>query len=99
MAYEQKFIPSLQQQFVDLNAGSSSALNQALAQSASDLSTALGSQFGQFMTGQQEQQQKAISQLLQVLMGQTFSPLIKQKEGILGPLLQAGGQIGAAFLA
>lgn len=94
-AYDRQILPSIQQRFVDANAGSSSALNQALAQSATDLSTSLGSQFGQFMQGQQQNQLQAINQFLPLLTGQTFSPLIQQQKGILGPLLQAGGQIGA----
>ena len=55
-SFERFTVPSLQQRFVDADAGSSSALNQALAQSATDLSTNLGTQFGQFMQGQQQKQ-------------------------------------------
>lgn len=94
--FEQQIVPGIQQRFTDANAASSSALNQALAQSAGDLSTALGSQYGQFFQNQQQQQLQALSQFLPLLSGQTFSPLIQQQQGILGPLIQAGGQIGAA---
>ncbi len=93
--FEQQMIPAIQQRFTDANAGSSSALNQALAQSAGDLSTALGSQYGQFFQNQQQQQLQAINQFLPLLTGQTFSPLIQQQSGILGPLIGAAGQIGA----
>jgi len=93
--FEQQMIPAIQQRFTDSNAGSSSALNQALAQSAGDLSTALGSQYGQFFQNQQQQQLQAINQFLPLLTGQTFSPLIQQQSGILGPLIGAAGQIGA----
>lgn len=96
-AYERFTLPGIQQRFVDVDAGSSSALNQALAQSATDLSTALGTQFGQFMTGQQQQQQQALNQLLQLLTGQTFTPIIQQQQGILGPLLGATGQLAGAY--
>ena len=96
--FEQQVVPGIQQRFADANASSSSALNQALAQSAGDLSTALGSQYGQFFQNQQGMQQNAINQFLPLLTGQTFSPLIQQQQGILGPLVQAGGQIGAAAM-
>jgi len=95
-ALNQQILPGIQQRFTDANAGSSSALNQALAQSATDLSTSIGSQFGQFMQGQQGNQLQALSQFLPLLTGQTFSPMIQQQQGILGPLISAGGQIGAA---
>jgi len=94
--FEQQMLPAIQQRFADANAGSSSALNQALGQSAADLSTQLGSQYGQFFQNQQGMQQNAINQFLPLMTGQTFSPLIQQQQGILGPLVQAGGQIGAA---
>lgn len=51
--YNQQVLPGLQQRFVDQNAGSSSALNQALAQSAGDLTTQMGSLYLPFMQGQQ----------------------------------------------
>src|SRR5690554_228732 len=97
-AYQQKMIPAIQQSFADANAASSSALNQALAQSAGDLSTSLGSQYGQFFQNQQQQQLQALSQYLPLLTGQTFSPMISQQSGILGPLIGAGGQIGAGYM-
>jgi len=97
--FEQRSIPAIQQAFSDANAGSSSALNQALASSAKDLSTSLGAQFGNFQQNQQNQQLQAISQFLPLVTGGTFSPVIEQKQGILGPLLSAGGQIGATALA
>jgi len=93
--FQQKIAPAIQQRFTDVNAGSSSALNQALAQSASDLSTSIGSQFGQFMQGQQGQQLNALGAFLPLLTGQTFSPMMQQQRGILGPLLQAAGMFGS----
>ncbi len=95
--FEQQVVPGIQQRFADVGAGSSSALNQALAQSASDLSTSLGSQFGQMAQGQQQMQLQALSQFLPMLTGQTFSPQFQQQQGILGPLIGAGGQIGAGL--
>jgi hypothetical protein len=97
-AYQRNILPSIQQRFVDLDAGSSSALNQALAQSATDLSTSIGSQYGQFLQGQQGQQLSALAQFLPLLQQKTFQPQFQQQQGLLGPLLQAAGQIGAAFI-
>lgn len=98
MAFEQQMVPAIQQRFTDANAASSSALNQALAQSAGDLSTALGSQYGQFFQNQQQQQLQALGQFLPLMTGQTFSPLIQQQSGILGPLIGAAGQVGAGYM-
>lgn len=89
-AYQQNVLPSIQQSFADMNASSSSALNQALAQSASDLSTSLGSQYGQFYQGQQNQQLNALNSLLGLLTAQTAQPIVQQKQGIAGPLLGLG---------
>lgn len=96
--YEQQIVPMLQQRFVDANAGSSSALNQALGQSASDLSTMLGSQMGQFYQGQQQNQLQALQGLSGMLGQRAFDPMIQQRQGILGPLIGAGGMIGAASM-
>ena len=98
--YNQKTIPGIQQAFSDANAGSSSALNQALASSASDLSTNIGAQYGQFQQNQQQQQLQALSQFMPLLTGQTFTPLIQQQQGLAGPMMQAGGQLaGSAIMA
>lgn len=59
MQYNQQVLPSVQQRFVDANAGSSSALNQALASSANDLTTQLGGLYLPFMQGQQQTQLQA----------------------------------------
>lgn len=95
--FEQQVVPGIQQRFVDAGAGSSSALNQALAQSAGDLSTSLGAQFGQFQQNQQQLQQNAIGQFLPLLTGQTFSPQFQQQQGLAGPMLSAIGQIGGGW--
>jgi len=96
--YQQQILPAIQQRFVDSNAGSSSALNQALAQSATDLTTQLGSQYGNFYQNQQSNQLNALGQLGGQAGQRTFQPLINQSSGILGNLIGAGGQIGAAGL-
>lgn len=95
LAFNKSVVPGIQQRFADMNAGSSSALNNALAQSAADLSTSIGSQFGQFMQGQQQNQLGALSQFLPLMLNQTFSPLISKQEGLAGPIIEALGRIGA----
>lgn len=144
--YNQSVLPALQQRFVDANAGSSSALNQALASSANDLTTQMGSMYLPFMQGQQQtrlsaaqglqnsinpymqgaqQQQQTQLAAAQGLAGlanpyldlykqsnanklsalsglgglagqQTFTPLISQQSGILGPTIGAAGTYAAA---
>jgi len=98
MQYERQVLPAIQQRFVDANAGSSSALNQALSQSAQDLTTGLGAQYGQFFNQQQANQLSALSGLGGLAGQQTFQPLVSQGQGILGPLIGAGGNIGAAAM-
>lgn len=95
--YNQQVVPGLQQRFVDANAGASSALNQALSQSANDLSTSLGSQYLQYQQGQQQNTLNALGQLGGLAGQRTFEPMINQQQGILGSLLGAGGQIGAGL--
>jgi hypothetical protein len=94
--YEQQVMPMIQQRFIDAGAGSSSALNQALGQSAADLSTMLGSQMGQFYQGQQQNRLQALQGLTGMIGQRQFDPIIQQRQGILGPLIGAGGQMGAA---
>jgi hypothetical protein len=102
MQYEQRVLPSIQQRFVDANAGSSSALNQALAQSAGDLTTQLGSQYADFFNRQQANQLAAQSAALSGLSGlagrQTFQPMIGQSGGILGPLIGGFENIGSSYM-
>jgi len=95
--YEQQVLPGIQQRFVDANAGSSSALNQALGQSAADLSTMLGGQMGQFFQQQQGNTLSALGLGNQALGQRSFDPIIQQRQGLAGPLIGAGGQ--AAGLA
>lgn len=95
--YQQQVIPGIQQNFADANASSSSALNQALAQSSKDLSTSLGGQYLNFMQGQQQNTLGALGQLGGLAGQHTFSPIVSQQGGILGPLIAALGQLGAGF--
>ena len=98
--YKQQVVPGIQQAFGDLDAGSSSALNQALAQSAKDLSTSMGAQYGNFFQNQQNAQLQALQQFLPFLTQQTYTPVVQQKQGIAGPVIQGLGQgVGAAIAA
>ena len=95
---QRQIIPMIKEQALGPDEMGSSALNQALAQSATDLSTALGSQY----MSQYGQEQNRILQALGALGGlsgqKTFEPMIQQTQGILGPLLGALGQLGGAYL-
>lgn len=92
-AYSRDILPAIQEKFVGMGAGSSGMLNQALARSAGDLSTALGSQYGQFSQNQQQLQQNAMSQYMPLVTGQTFTPMIQQKQGWFGPTLGYLGNV------
>lgn len=95
--YERQVLPAIQQRFVDANAGSSSALNQTLAQSATDLGTMLGGQYGQMYGQQQQNQLQALGGIGNLLGTRTFEPHIQQTQGILGPMIGAAGQIGGGY--
>ena len=98
MQFEQQVLPAIQQRFVDAGAGSSSALNQALGQSATDLSTMLGSQMGQFFQQQQQNQLGALGQLGGLTGQRMQDPIIQQKQGLLGPLIGGAGQVAGGLL-
>ena len=94
--YNQQIVPGLQQRFVDAGAGSSSALNQALAGSAENLTTSLQGGYIPFMQGQQSNQLQALSGLGGLAGQRTFQPY--QQQGLLNSLIGAGGQLGAASI-
>ena len=96
--FEQQLMPSIQQRFVDANAGSSSALNQALSQGAKDISTSIGSQYGNFLQNQKQNQFQALGAMVPLISGKSFSPMIQQQQGILGPMLGAAGSVGAGMM-
>ena len=88
---ERSILPSIQQRFVDMGAGRSSALNQALAQAATDVSTQLGSQMGGFQQQQRQQLLQALGLLSGQGMQQTQQPIVTQRQGILGSVLGGAG--------
>ena len=95
---QRQIIPGIKEQFMGLDETGSSALNQALSQSATDLSTALGSQLmNQYNLGQNRQMQGY--GLMGQLAGQrTYSPMIHEQEGILGNIIDAIGRLGGGYL-
>jgi len=97
-ALNRQILPSIQQQFVDANAGSSSALNQALAEAATDVTTNLGSQFGQFFQQQQQNKLGALGQLGGLGTARTFEPTTQQTQGWLGPALEAALGLAGLFI-
>lgn len=96
--FEQQILPSIQQRFVDANAGSSSALNQALTQSAGDLSNILAGQRINLQQSAGQQQLGALGQILGLLNTRQFDPLVQgPKAGLLKDLIGAGSSIGSSF--
>lgn len=101
--FNEQIIPSIQQRYVDANAGSSSALNQALAKSATDLSSGLSGQLaGLLYQGQQQGSQNqlnALNQVLSLLTNKTTSPIVQgPQSGLLQDLLKGSTQLGAGYL-
>jgi hypothetical protein len=107
--YQQQVLPATQQRFVDANAGSSSALNQALATGANDLTTQMGQMYLPFMQHREDMRAdlyknqelnrlNALSGLSGLAGMNSFTPMINQRQGILGPLIGAGGQLGGAAI-
>ena len=97
-AMQRQVIPGIKEQFMGMEESGSSALNQALSQSATDLSTALGSQYmNQYNLGQNRQMQ-SLGTLGQMAGQRTFSPMIHEQEGILGNIIDALGRIGGGWI-
>lgn len=100
MNYSQQVVPGLQQQFNDANAGSSSALNQALASSAKDLSTGIGSQMGQFYQNYQSNKLGALGQMGGLAGTRILDPIIQEGYNSTGDWIGlAGSAMGAAGAA
>jgi len=95
---QRQIIPGIKEQFMGLDETGSSALNQALSQSATDLSTSLGSQLmNQYNLGQ-NRQLSALQGLGGVAGQRTFSPMIHEQQGILGNIIDMLGKLGGGFL-
>lgn len=97
--YEQQMLPAIQQRFVDANAGSSSALNQALTSSAQDLSNVLAGQRINLQSSMANQNLGALGQIMQMFSQRQFDPIVQgPTSGLLKDLVAAGGQIGGAYM-
>lgn len=94
---QQQIIPALKESYLGEGERESGALNRALAQSASDLSSSLGSQYMNFFNQQQQNKLAALSGLGSLAGGRTFEPQLEQTQGILGPLLAALAKAGIGF--
>jgi len=85
--FDRQIVPGIQQQYANVGAGRSSALNQALAQASTDLSTNMGSLRQDFLQRQQQQQLGAAGQAA----GLASMPL-QQLLSLLGPAMQQSNQ-------
>jgi hypothetical protein len=96
--YENQVLPAIEQRFGDVNAGSSSALNQALVSSSQDLANVLGGQRIGYQNMQNTQQLGALGQLLSLLTQKQFEPIVQgPQRGLLGDLIGAAGQTAGAL--
>ena len=90
---QRQTIPGIKESFMGMDESGSSALNQALSQSATDLSTALGGQMmNQFNLGQ-NRQAHSLGMLGQMSGQQIVSPMIHEQEGVLGNIIDAIGRM------
>lgn len=101
--YQQELLPALEQRYADIGSGSSSALNQALTKSADDFTNLLASQRMGYQNQQQTMRMNAQNSALGAimsLMGQkAFQPIVQgPTEGLIKPMMQTGGQLGAAAI-
>ena len=97
--YEQQMLPQLQQQFVDANANSSSALNQALAQSAGDMSNLLAGQRLNLQQNVAGRQQGALQGMSGLLGAKSFDPIVQGPQaGLLKDIMQMLGSVGGGMM-
>lgn len=86
---QRQVIPGIKEQFMGQDESGSSALNQALSQSATDLTSSLGSQY-------MNQYNMAQGRGMQAAGTQQFSPMIHEQQGILGDIIKMIGNLGGA---
>lgn len=96
-ALQRQIIPGIKEQFLGLDESSSGSLNRALAQSATDVATGLGSQYMNFYNQQQDNKLNALGQLGALSGQRTFEPHIQQTQGLAGPIISALGQVLAGY--
>lgn len=98
-ALQRQIIPQIQEHFQGLNESASGALNRALAQAASDVSTNLGQGILNQYNQTQQNRLGALGGLQGLLTQQQFEPIISNQQGILGSLLKAGSTLGGAYIS
>lgn len=97
--YQNQVLPGIEQRFTDANAGSSSALNQALVQSSEDLSNTLGGQRINYQQMMGQQQLGALSQIMSLLGARSFDPIVQgPQKGLLADTIGAVGSLGSAYM-
>jgi hypothetical protein len=98
--YQQQILPSIQERFVDANAGSSSALNQALTQSAGDLSNLLAGQRINLQQSMAGQQLGGLQQLLGLIGQRSFDPIVQgPQRGLIHDVIGAAAKVGAGAIS
>jgi len=95
---QRQIIPAIKESFLGLDESGSGALNRALAQSATDVATGLGSQYMNFYNQQQANKLSALGQLGGLGTARTSIPNIQQTQGLLGPILSALAGLGSGYL-
>ncbi len=93
--FRRQVIPAIQEQFVGQGASSSSGLNQALAQAATDVQSNLAAQLGGF---QQQGLQNQMALLSQALGLGATKPLIQEGSNPLGAAAGLFGTVGGSLL-
>lgn len=97
--YGEQILPSIAQRFEDANAGSSSALNQTLARSATDLQSALSGKRLELQQGAQNNQLQVLQQLLGLTGTRQYDPIVQgPKNGLLSDLMRAGSSFGSSYI-
>lgn len=96
--YQNQILPSIQQRFVDANAGSSSALNQALTQSAGDLTSVLAGKRIDLQNSMAGKQLGALGQILGLLGQRAFDPIVQGPQaGMLKDLVGSAPAVATKY--
>lgn len=97
-AYQENIVPQLQQRFLGGDESGSSALNQALASSAQDLASSLGSQYAGFQQQQTQNRFGAAQGLMGAGQTNVQQPYITPRLSTIDQVLQTIGQAGSSIL-
>ncbi|CAB4166817.1 Intramolecular chaperone auto-processing domain containing protein [uncultured Caudovirales phage] len=96
--YNQQVLPGIEQRFTDANAGTSSALNQALVSSSEDLANVLGSQRINYQQMANQTSLGALSQILGLLGQRSFEPIVQgPQSGWFNDVVKGAGQAAAGY--